>query len=121
MKAWGCSCVSSSPGSVREVRPAKDTTRTHQAGERTLSRVGGLPGSRCPVRMSAPVRSLSLVTLLALLLAVPARAAIERVRITRASEDEITVQRANGDLWRLGLDRQCPELSAAWGRVLIQY
>jgi hypothetical protein len=71
--------------------------------------------------MSAPVRSSSLVTLLALLLAVPARAAIERVWITRASQDEITVQRANGDLWRLGLNRQCPELSGVWGRVLIHY
>ena len=71
--------------------------------------------------MSAPVRSLSLVTLLALLLAVPARAAIERVRITRASEDEITVQRANGDLWRLALPRECAGLGGTSSPLFIHY
>jgi hypothetical protein len=60
-----------------------------------------------------------LALLASLLLATPARAGVERVWVTRGNEDEVTVQRANGDLWRLGLDRQCPLLSAVSSRVLL--
>ena len=54
-----------------------------------------------------------------LLLASPAGAGVERVWVARGNQDEITVQRANGDLWRLGLDRQCPLLSGYSSRLLL--
>ena len=44
-----------------------------------------------------------------MLLAGPARACVERVWVTGTGSNEITVQRASGDLWRLSLNRQCPE------------
>jgi hypothetical protein len=64
------------------------------------------------------VRS-AIAIVLGLLLACPAGAGIERVWIRRTSPDAVTVQRANGDLWRLGLDSQCPLLSADVRRVVL--
>ena len=66
----------------------------------------------------AAMRAL-LVAALALLLADPAGAGVERVWVARGSQDEITVQRGNGDLWRLGLDRQCPALSGYASRLVL--
>lgn len=62
-------------------------------------------------------RIISLV--IGLLLASPAGAGVERVWVTRGNQDELTVQRANGDLWRLGLDHQCPLLSGYSSRLLL--
>ena len=68
------------------------------------------------------MRSRIVAPLFALLLARPAGAAVERVWVVRGDADEITVQRANGDLWRLGLDRQCPAVGGGSSHVLlIQY
>lgn len=69
----------------------------------------------------AAMRSRAITAALAVLLACPARAAVERVWITRGSQDEITVQRANGDLWRLGLNPECPGVYGYSNRILIHY
>ena len=71
--------------------------------------------------MSAAMRCRSVAVFLALLLAGPAQGAVERVWVTRSRQDEITVQRANGDLWRLGLPRECSGFYGSASRVLIHY
>ena len=65
-------------------------------------------------RAAAPVLALLLVGGSTL-----AGAGVERVWVMRGNQDEITVQRANGDLWRLGLDRQCSLLSGTSSRLLL--
>ncbi len=50
----------------------------------------------------------------------PARAGVEVVQVASLSQDQVVVQRANGDLWRLALDQDCRSLSGYPGhRVLI--
>jgi hypothetical protein len=71
--------------------------------------------------MSNAMRFRSASVLLAVALAGPAQGAVERVWVTRASQDDITVQRANGDLWRLGIPRECAGLYGSSGQVLIHY
>lgn len=71
--------------------------------------------------MSAPMRARIVPALIALLLAPPAGAGVERVWVVRGNADEIVVQRASGDLWRLGLNRQCPELGGDWSHVFLIY
>jgi hypothetical protein len=63
-----------------------------------------------------------IAAVLGFLMAGPAGAAVEPVWVARATLDDITVQRMNGDLWRLGLNRQCPSLSGYSRRfVLIHF
>ena len=71
--------------------------------------------------MSAVMRCRSGAALVVLLLAGPAQGAIERVWIMRSSPDEITVQRANGDLWRLALPRECAGRFGASSPLFIHY
>lgn len=66
------------------------------------------------------IRRCCRVLVLACLAAPPAFAAVEEVTVTRAREDELTIQRGNGERWRLDVRQSCP-----WGpgfvgrRVLI--
>lgn len=49
----------------------------------------------------------------------PAGAGVEPAWVTRATQDDITVQRMNGDLWRLGLNHQCRWLSGYSRRLVL--
>src|SRR5213594_2430821 len=60
--------------------------------------------------------------LIALLLAGSAGAvpnAVEPVLVKRCNEEEAVVQRANGDLWRLGLGHRCLPLASYSGRRVL--
>src|SRR5262245_51575348 len=117
MPSWECSCVGSGRMCGRPGSEQHTTNAGHGRARESLVR--SITGAADAMVMFALMRFRIVAALLALLLVRPAAAAVERVRLVRSDADEITVQRANGDLWRLTLDRPCSQLASGWNHVLL--